>query len=466
MRTNITCGIALLLGTSLVWAQAGEGTATNTSASEMALAAALKTIERLNAELAMHEARLRDLERRATESGPTDHTTPTMSGGGAKVVPAVYTPTATETVGTSDAATPSAGPDIEHISAATSEEHDPHDHMIQLGASGPQLKMRGFFDFNFGLGSNTNTLVYPLSTPARSAFQMGEFDLFFSSKLSSKLNFISELVIGPGTDNTMSPDLERFQLTYRPSRYFEIGGGRYHTSIGYYNTAYHHGLWFQTAAGRPFMYFFEDSGGLLPVHALGITSTGEIPGSGQANLHWIAELSNGRASDPAAIEPVQNFVSDRTSKAYNLALYSKPTFLPGLQVGGSYYRDRLYPGGIGIQESIASAYAVYINSGWEILAEGVSMTNTITRSATRFTTPMTYAQVSRKFGIYRPFVRYQFVDSPALDPANLFHGKYVGPSVGVRLDLSEYMALKLQYNRLDLHAAPANGLDLQMAFTF
>lgn len=462
--TTVACGIVLLLGAPFVQAQTSAGPS-KPSSTEEALASALQTIERLNAELAAHEARLNELERQAPNAAHSAHAIASTEGGQAKTLPAVYA-TATETAAGPDAPASPAAPNIEHVAAPPAEESDPHDHMIQLGASGPQLKMRGFFDFNLGVGTNANTLVYPLETPARSAFQMGEFDLFFSSKLSSKLSFVSELVIGPNPDNTVSPDLERFQLTYRPSRFFEVSGGRYHTAIGYYNTAYHHGLWFQTAADRPFMYFFEDSGGLLPVHAVGLTTTGEVPGSGAANLHWIAELSNGRSSDPAAVEPVQNFVSDRTSKAYNVALYSKPTFLPGLQVGGSYYRDRLYPGGIAVQESIASAYAVYINSGWEVLAEGVSMRNALALSGTRFTSPMTYAQVSRKFGVYRPFLRYQFVDSPALDPANLFHGKYAGPSAGVRLDLTEYMALKLQYNRLNLHAAPSNGLDLQMAFTF
>jgi hypothetical protein len=49
----------------------------------------------------------------------------------------------------------------------------------------------------------------------------------------------------------------------------------------------------------------------------------------------------------------------------------------------------------------------------------------------------------------------------------MFTGRYMGPSVGIRYDFTDYAAFKLQYNRLEQHAAPANnGLDAQIAFTF
>ena len=56
---------------------------------------------------------------------------------------------------------------------------------------GPVLNLRGFFDFNFGVGSIANPLVYPIidngcgtcgnpATPPHTAFQAGEFDLFIT----------------------------------------------------------------------------------------------------------------------------------------------------------------------------------------------------------------------------------------------------------------------------------------------
>ena len=80
---------------------------------------------------------------------------------------------------------------------------------------------------------------------------------------------------------------------------------------------------------------------------------------------------------------------------------------------------------------------------------------------------MAYTQVSRGFGIYRPYFRYQYVNDRNGDPVNILHGLYYGPSAGIRIDYSEYAAFKLQYNRLLRGALPAaNGLNAQIAFTF
>jgi hypothetical protein len=138
------------------------------------------------------------------------------------------------------------------------------------------------------------------------------------------------MVFGSDPTNYFGIDIERLQLTYRANPYFQLTGGRFHTAIGYYNTAYHHGTWFQTATGRPFMYDFEDSGGILPVHSVGASAEGDVRGAEKIGLHWIAEMSNGRSS-AALGEPVQNFLSDKNHKAFNFrrlrpaASCSRPT---------------------------------------------------------------------------------------------------------------------------------------------
>jgi hypothetical protein len=344
---------------------------------------------------------------------------------------------------------------------------------------GPVLNIRGFFDFNFGVGSIANPLVFPIvdngcgtcgnsPTPAHSTFQAGEFDLVLTSKLSDHLSFLAEVVLGPDDTNIFGPDIERYQLTYRENRYFSATAGRFHTSIGYYNTAYHHGNWFATAEGRPIMYLFEDSGGILPVHMVGLSFTGAVPGTESVGLHWVAEVGNGLASNSSVPQSVQNFYSDRNYKATNLAVYIRPQFLPGLQLGGSYYHDVLYPTGLArVGQNIGSAYVVYFSSDWEFLTEGVLLSNQLMGTSEPFRSPMAYTQVARKFGIYKPYFRYQVVNDKYNDPVNLLEGKYYGPSVGLRIDFAEYAAFKVQYNHLyESTRLPGNGVDGQIAFTF
>ena len=209
----------------------------------------------------------------------------------------------------------------------------PHQDMIAPAGIGP-LRIRGFNDINFLASRKGNT---------PNTFAIGQIDLFLSSSLTPVLNMIGEVVIEAGEDNSIAVDPERLLLQYSPSDMFSISAGRYHTSIGYYNAAYHHGNWFQTAIGRPFVFRFEDDGGILPVHGVGISAQGQIP-SGRAGLRYVAEVSNGRRSRSPDDEPVQTAVDENRRKAVNLALIARPASIPGFQAGFSVYRDRLTPG--------------------------------------------------------------------------------------------------------------------------
>ncbi len=340
-------------------------------------------------------------------------------------------------------------------------------HTMQLPGGGPALTIRGFGDVNLGFGPVANPLQFPLPAPVHATFQLGELDLFLTSRLSKKVTFLGEVVYGSDSSNSWGLDVERLEIGYKPSRYFEVSAGRFHSAIGYYTNEFHHGAWFQTATGRPFMYFFEDAGGLLPIHQVGITSTGLVPKTGDLQLHWIAEIGNGRSSNPN-LTPVQNFLSDRDHKSFNFALYSVPQWVPGLRIGGSFYRDRIVPANlVDVTQDVASFYVVYKNSDWELLNEGVLLRNKSEAFPNSFNTPLAYAQISRKFGVYRPYFRFQYVNSPNNDPINQFRGRYDGPSLGLRMDFTDYAALKAQYNRVYLrNASPQNGLDLQVSFIF
>ena len=148
------------------------------------------------------------------------------------------------------------------------------------------LQIRGFTDVDF---------VSFRDAGQPNTFSVGQLDLFLSSQLASDFSTVGEVVFEANEDNAIGVDVERLLLQYSPSDSFTIAAGRFHTAVGYYNAAYHHGNWFQTAVGRPFIFRFEDEGGILPVHGVGLTAQGQIP-SGEVGLRWIAEISNGRRS--------------------------------------------------------------------------------------------------------------------------------------------------------------------------
>lgn len=339
----------------------------------------------------------------------------------------------------------------------------------RMDVSKTLLRIRGFGDINF----HGDTLKGDTTS-----FTLGQLNLFVTSDISEKFKFLGEIVFEGGPDNiygvtrggnnTFGVDVERMVLQYSYNDYFNLSFGRYHTAIGYYNTAYHHSTWFQTATGRPFLFQFEDRGGILPVHTVGASLSGLIP-SGALGLHYVAEVGNGRASRaPFIEEPVQNVIDDQNHKAYNLALFARPESVRGLQAGFSVYRDVLAPDEGGrISETILAAHAVFIRPNFEWLNEAMIVRHAPLGQSHIFQTPGFYTQISKRFGAYRPYFRYQYVNAAANEPIFPDVGRRQGPSVGLRFDASESVALKLQYDYTTIRNQEAiNALALQVGFTF
>lgn len=322
------------------------------------------------------------------------------------------------------------------------------------------LRIRGFSDVNLR-GSTLKS--DPAST---TAFGLGQLNLFVTSDVSDKFKFLSELVFEAGSDNVFGVDVERMLLTYSFNDYLNVSVGRYHTAIGYYNTAYHHSTWFQTATGRPFLFAFEDQGGILPIHNVGASITGKVP-SGSLGLHYVAEIGNGRAYRTS--EPVQNSVDENTHKALNFAVFARPEAIHALQVGFSAYRDRLTPSALpAIDETILAAHAVYTGLDFEWLNEALVISNAPQGTPRVFHTPGFYSQISRRFRSYRPYFRYQYINAPVNEP--IFSpnvGLQHGPSFGLRYDMSEFVAVKMQYDYTMLRGDRAfHTVALQTGFTF
>jgi len=304
-----------------------------------------------------------------------------------------------------------------------------------MDVSRTALNIRGFGDVGFYGGNQRGQT---------SSFSIGQTNLFITSNLSERLRFLTEMVFEVHENNGFSVDLERVLIEGSLNDYLKLSAGRYHTAIGYYNTAYHHSTWFQTATERPYIFEYEDEGGILPIHMVGAQASGQIP-SGKLGLHYIFEVGNGRTSDPFA-EPVQNYVDENGHKAMNVAVFARPDAIPGLQTGFSFFRDvRSVPNSPRITETIADAYAVLIRPRFEWLNE-VLLIRHAPEGQHVYETPAFYSQISERFGIYRPYLRYQYINASSQEPIFPQVGLRTGPSVGMRFDVTESVALKLQYD--------------------
>jgi hypothetical protein len=330
----------------------------------------------------------------------------------------------------------------------------------------PRLKLNVFGDLGFRATDRRADIS--------NSFFLGSLDLFMTSRLSDQVSLLGEILFIPQSDNGIQADVERLVVQYHASPNFNFGVGRFHTSIGYYNTAFHQGEWFQTAIGRPFMYEFDDKGGPLPLQEVGVSVNGLLP-SGKLGLHYVAELGNGRAHLLGS-NPAQNNQDTNNGKSVNIAIFAQPSWLPGLQTGFNVYHDYLtFSDNINHSEYISTAHVVYVNSSYEFLNEAmlVRHVNTSTGAPGVFHTPGFYTQFSRRFSSYRPYFRYEYINAGTEEPiyGDPTDGPVVrrrnGPSVGLRWDFSEHAAGKLQYDRRYIRElGAANGIATQFAFTF
>jgi len=302
------------------------------------------------------------------------------------------------------------------------------------------------------------------------SFFTGDFDLFLTSKLSDRASVLGEIVFQEADAQSYKLDLRRVLLKYDFNDHLKMSFGRYQTGIGYYNWAFRSAAWLQTTADRPLIMEYASNGGLLPTQAVGVSVTGLIP-SGKLGLNYIAEYGSSDTIRPD-IDGSGLLNDENDGNHVLLGFFSRPDWARGLQVGASFFHDKISNNHPGSSErygqTIVNAYAVYIGHGLELLNEGFLIRHTELQSSDSdlFNMPAFYTQVSRRVGHIRPFVRYQYVNTNAgsvFEDVLLRHG----PSFGSRYDFNDYIAFTAQLDHTLRKGQPdLNGLQLQFAFTF
>jgi hypothetical protein len=301
-------------------------------------------------------------------------------------------------------------------------------------------------------------------------FYTGDFGLFLTSRLTDKASVLAEIIFQQGNAQSYFVDLRRMLLKYDYNEHLKMSFGRYQTGIGYYNWEFRSAAWLKTTADRPLVMQFASDGGLLPTQAIGVSVTGTIP-SGKLGLNYIAEYGSSDTVRPDINgDGLSN--DENNGNHLNIGFFLRPDIVPGLQVGGSYYHDKIsnFIQGPSLRygQGIFNGYVVYRAQGVEFLNEGFLIRDSALHFGNVvFNTPAFYSQVSKQIHHLRPFFRIQYVNATS---NNLIYddvGLRLGPSFGARYDLNDYMAFTAQLDHTVRRDLPdLNGLQLQWAFTF
>jgi hypothetical protein len=346
------------------------------------------------------------------------------------------------------------------------EEH--HERRVtEAGAPSAQAPtfLRGFADVGAGYSGNHGN----------KGFTIGSLDFYLTPRLSENIKSVIELVFEHDAAGVLSADLERMQVGYTFSDAATVWLGRFHSPFGYWNTAFHHGQQLQTSILRPQMIDFEDRGGVVPAHTVGLWGTGAIrSGSGKISYDLFvgtAPSINGNELDPNNSGKSQPGLSSGFNLGYLFGGNAN-----GLKIGVHGYRAVVRDDSLVANVSrvnIFGGYAAIDSPDWELITEYYRFRNEDLSGGTgQFGSWAGFAQLGRHIERWTPYGR---VERAVLNQADnyfamLSRGRAYGrQALGLRYDLTPTSSLKLELNHTLTETTPPasfNQLLLQWAIRF
>lgn len=319
---------------------------------------------------------------------------------------------------------------------------------LSRGTGDNGLPLHGFVDVGAGWSRGND--------PQRQrGFTGGSLDLYLTPQVGARVKSLIELVL-EFEDESHVIDMERMQVGYTFSDDLTLWVGRFHTPYGAWNTSFHHGAYLQTSISRPTFVEFEDRGGLMPAHSVGMWASGRVPLRGAARLGYDLYVANGPAIRERRLDP-NTFNDDNGDKlvGFNLGFEPKGT-TGGLKVGVHGFTTRVSgyaPEGAALHATrvrMLGGYLAYESNAWETFAEYYRFRNADALGSARWASQAGFLHIGRTFGSWTPFLRLERTLIDARD--NYFGGQRTGRSAshavaGVRYALDGNASLKLELRR-------------------
>jgi hypothetical protein len=310
------------------------------------------------------------------------------------------------------------------------------------------------------------------NAPASTAdgFRLGTFDLYLTPQLSDRVKALVELAFETDDSGSLATDLERLQLGYVFNDALTLWGGRFHTPYGYWNTAYHHGAQIQTSVTRPRFLAFEDQGGILPAHSVGLWATGRWR-TGLGRWTYDVYAVNGDKIDNGVL----NFNAagdDNTGMGTGVNVSLSPNALPGLTLGVHGLRQRVE----GTSSAAATGrarlrtlggYGYFESDRWEVLGEYYRFVNTDLTNGANHRSWAGYVQAGYHLDErWTTYLRAERTGLNAFDPyfvlqdSGRSYRRQVG---GLRFEVDPRTAVKVELDRMNDEANPLGAFNTMRA---
>lgn len=349
--------------------------------------------------------------------------------------------------------------------------------VLSLNSAVFGFEFKGFSDITFSFAHNTQDNNDPKSN---SAFALGQLDMYLSQNLSERVDVLGELVVEANEEGEFGVDLERLQVGYIFNDGLRVWAGRFHNLLGYWNMAYHHGAQIQTTIERPQFLKFEDDGGILPVHIVGIWIDGRLR-TDPAQLEYGIMIGNGAkivGVDPATssggtLDP--NSTSDNSkNKSVSLHVSAMPSAIDGLGIGisANFSKVQLFDT-VGttillnkeVSQSILGVDLEYLANNIELLSEFYRIRD---KEKESFSSNAWYVQGGYKIANrLTPYVRFEHVTVDENDPYFIALGTsdLKKTIAGMRFDIILTSSLKIEARFIN-SVDNSQEYGIQWAFAF
>lgn len=318
-----------------------------------------------------------------------------------------------------------------------------------------KTKMKGFAHFEAGLNADNGNPV----------FYVGEQDLFITSQVTDKLDFLGESVIRYNSvDQEFHSSIERIILKYNYLGNHNILGGKHHTPINFWNDTYHHGRVFFPTIDRPIL--FKEN--IIPIHTTGIS----FQGQNLTNLRFGYDIMFGNG-----ISTGDKSINSNNNLATTIALHVKP--FDGMRTGITAYYDKVDQSstssghhGSGkvheaIDQQIYTAYFSYFKKNFEIILEGSTVFNKGAESGINQANTF-YAYFGKNIEKLNliPYVRYDLL---LVEEDEVYFNSYDQEQfvIGLRHELNYKAVVKLEYQfHQQQYSSNSNMIKGQIAIGF
>ena len=322
-------------------------------------------------------------------------------------------------------------------------------------ASGPEFNVMGFGDISYVSRDADNI----------GGFAIGQAVAHLSASLGYSFFVFGEFSM-TAKDAEYKAGVERLFVRYEFSDLFKLSAGRYHSPIGYWNSAFHHGAWLQTTVSRPEMVKFGSK--IVPIHFVGALLEGTAPRN-KLGLSYMVGFGNGRHENIAQAGDAGDINGDN---AWMVQVSAAPDKFFGLRTGLGFYSDVVSPSDRPeINEQTFSAYVAWAKESPEVIAEFIHSNHEfVADSSVSGDVNAWYAQFAYRLKgrhkKWKPYARFEHSDIDDSDPLLGDQGlDYEAAILGVRWDFNPYGALKAEYRNEDFDSTGReNNFRLQVSF--